>query len=80
MNARLKKALAAQWAGTVLPSRVVDNDTLASFTADGLRLTAEERTDAERALAGGGRTRSKAAARAIAVSIRLHQSAAGMMV
>lgn len=78
MNQRLQKALEAQRVGAAVPDRVIDDDILAANTDDGLRLTAAQRADAERALATGAQCETKEAARARAVSIRLHFRAAGI--
>ena len=61
-----------------MPTKIVDDDTLAKHTRDRLRLTPSQRADAERALATGCECETKEAARARAVSIRLHFKAAGV--
>jgi len=81
----LSQALKAQADGRTVPLRVPDDDVLAAHTQDRLCLTGEQRAEAEAALR---RMRDRSgelspgplsheAARAVAVSFRLHLRAIG---
>jgi len=79
----LKQIHIAQSTGATIPPAIVDNDTLAAHTQDHIILSAAERAEAEADLARmrcngpiTGRM-SRKAARAVAVSMRLHLRAIG---
>lgn len=62
------------------PASIVDDDTLATHTNDGLRLTPTERKNAEAALAGRGTDAlTKREARALAKTWHLHMRTVGVM-